>query len=360
MEERNLKLGNKQIGASAPCFITLEAGPTHDGYDSAKRLIEHCARSGADAIKFQITDPDRLIADKALMFSYDILVDRETGRTETVEEPLYDILCRRVLSFEEYGRLKAVADSLNLAFFTTVMFDEDVDLAKRLGFDSLKIASADLNHVPFLRKVAQTGLIIQLDTGSGTIGEVERAVEVVRNEGNENIIIHHCPSGYPARLEGINLKVITTLRSLFPYPIAYSDHSAGWDMDIAALALGANVIEKTITEDRTTPSVEHIMSLEPDEARIFVQTVRDLERAFGSPRRIMAESELEKRKSVRRSAYARRDIGEGETVTLDDVEFRRPGFGLAPDLFDEQFAGKKAARAILSGQQLRFTDFIVD
>ena len=293
-------------------------------------------------------------------FSYEILIDRETGQRQTVEEPLYDILCRRVLTFEEYGRLKALADSLDLAFFTTVMFDEDIDLAVKLGFDSLKIASADLNHLPFIRKAAQTGLSVQLDTGNGTIGEVEQAVEIVRREGNEKIVIHHCPSGYPARLDGINLNVVTTLRRMFPYPIAYSDHSPGWEMDIAALTLGAKLIEKTITEDRTTPSVEHIMSLEPDEMRRFVQTIRDVERAFGSTRRYMSDEELEKRKAIRRSAHAKRDIAAGQPVTLDDVDFRRPGFGVAPDLFDEQLCGRKATRPIAEGEALRLGDFALD
>lgn len=293
-------------------------------------------------------------------FSYEILIDRETGQRQTVEEPLYDILCRRVLSFDEYARLKALADSLDLAFFTTVMFDEDIDLAVKLGFDSLKIASADLNHLPFIRKAAQTGLSVQLDTGNGTIGEVEQAVEIVRREGNEKIVIHHCPSGYPARLDGINLNVVTTLRRMFPYPIAYSDHSPGRDMDIAALTLGVKLIEKTITEDRTTPSVEHIMSLEPDEMRRFVQTIRDVERAFGSTRRHMSDEELTKRKAIRRSAYARRDIAAGKPITLEDVEFRRPGYGVAPDIFDEQLCGCKSTRAIVEGEALKLGDFTHD
>jgi N,N'-diacetyllegionaminate synthase len=300
------------------------------------------------------------VADRELPFSYEILVDRETGERRTVEEPLYDILCRRVLSFDEYTRLKALADSLDLAFFTTVMFDEDIDLAVKLGFDSLKIASADLNHLPFIRKAAKTGLSIQLDTGNGTIGEVEEAVEIVRREGNEKIIIHHCPSGYPARLDGINLNVVTTLRQMFPYPIAYSDHSPGWDMDIAALTLGAKLIEKTITEDRTTPSVEHIMSLEPDEMRRFVQTVREIERAFGNSRRIMSAEELEKRKAIRRSAHAKQRIDVGQPVTLDVVEFRRPGFGIAPDIFDQQLCGRKATRVISEGEVLKPNDFSFD
>ena len=353
-------VGKKEIGGDAPCFITFEAGPTHSGFDSAVRLIKLAAEKGADAIKFQITDPDRLVADRKLLFSYEILVDRETGRTEKVEEPLYDIMCRRVLSFDEYEKLKAVADSVDLAFFATVMFDEDLVLAEKLGFESLKIASADLNHLPFIRKAARTGLSIQLDTGNATIGEVEKAIDLIRREGNEKIIIHHCPSGYPAHLESINLNVIKTLGQMFPYPIAYSDHSPGWDIDVAAVAMGAKLIEKTITEDRMTPSVEHIMSLEPDTMEQFIKTIRDIETAMGVPRRLMSEAEMTKRNAVRRSVHAKRVIAAGEVISLDDVDFRRPGFGLTPDVFDEHLCGKKASRDISADELLSINDFLID
>src|SRR2546421_256884 len=134
-----------------------------------------------------------------------------------------------------------------------------------------KIASADLNHRPLLRKAARTGLNIQLDTGNGTLGEVESAIDIVRREGNENIVIHHCPSGYPARLESINLRVITTLQQMFPYPVAYSDHTPGWDMDIAAVTLGAPLGGKTITLDRGARAVQHTTLLGPRELKNFLQ-----------------------------------------------------------------------------------------
>ena len=163
---------------------------------------------------------------------------------------------------------------------------------------------------------------------------MEAAVDVVRREGNENIIIHHCPSGYPARLESINLRVITTLRQMFPYPIAYSDHTPGWDMDIAAVTLGASLVEKTITLDRTTRGVEHIMSLEPGDMSRFVQAVRDLEVALGSPRRVMQPEEIDKRRRVRRSMYLKKPAKAGTRLADATIEFRRPGFGIGPDMYD--------------------------
>lgn len=336
-------LGDRKVGDGAPCFITFEAGPTHSGLKSAKRLINHAAEAGADAVKFQIFDPDRLVSDRTQLFTYDVLVDRETGRTETVSEPLYDLFVRRSLTESEWRELKAHSDSLGLLFFATVGFSEEVRLAESLGCHSIKIASADVNHVPLIREVAKTGLCVQLDTGSSTLGEIEEAVDLVYSEGNENVIVHHCPSGYPAHLESINLQVIPTLKRALPCPIAFSDHTPGWEMDIAAITLGANMVEKTITEDRMTRSVEHVMSLEPSEMKRFVEVIRDLEVALGSPRRFLSEEEKEKRTAIRRSIFLRRPLAAGHILTEQDLDYRRPGFGLPPKEADHIIGMKLSA-----------------
>ncbi|QKJ67901.1 N-acetylneuraminate synthase family protein [Deefgea piscis] len=328
-------IGKRKVGDGEPCFITFEAGPTHDGLESAKRLVKYAAESGADAVKFQIFDPDRLCADKKQTFSYDVLVDRETGKLETIEESLYELLCRRCLTNNEWRVLKKYCDDLGLAFFSTVSFDEDIALLEELGCDSIKIASADINHFPLIRKASKTGMCIQIDTGSASLGEVEAAVDVIRSEGNENIIIHQCPSGYPARLSSINLNIIKTLKQMFTYPVAFSDHTPGCDMDIAALALGVNLLEKTITENRMQRSVEHVFSLEPFEMNSFIQTIRDVETALGTKRRILHKEELTRRLSVRRSVYIKESAEMGQRLCDVAVEFRRPGFGISPDVFEK-------------------------
>jgi sialic acid synthase SpsE len=351
----SVKIGVREVGEGAPCFITYEAGPTHSGLASAKELVHHAAQSGADAVKFQLLDPDRLVADRKLLFSYDILIDAESGRTETLTEPLYDILCRRTLGETEWRELKAYSDRLGLAFFCTALFDDEIDFLVAIGCQSIKIASADLNHYPLLRKVARTGLNIQLDTGNGSLGEMENAVDIIRREGNESIIIHHCPSGYPARLQSINLRVITTLRQMFLYPIAYSDHTPGWDMDIAAVTLGATLVEKTITLDRTTRSVEHIMSLEPSQMTAFIKAIRDLEIALGSPRRVMHADEIKKRQANRRSMYLKSAAKAGTRLSDAAIDFRRPGFGLGPEMFE--LLGAQALKTDLpAGHLLALSD----
>lgn len=350
-----VRFGDRKVGDGAPCFITFEAGPTHDGFDTAKRLVELAAEAGADAIKFQILDPERLVADKKQTFSYDVLVDEESGRTERVTEPLYDILCRRAMSRDEWRNLKRLSDSLNLAFFATIAFDDEIELLQELGCDSIKIASGDVNHWPLIKKSARTGMCIQLDTGNATIGEIEGAVDIIRSEGNESIIIHNCPSGYPARLESINLNLIPTLKRIFPYPVGFSDHTSGWNMDIAAVALGANLVEKTITEDRTIRSVEHIISLEPKEMKIFVNRIREIEIAMGTSRRVLHTEELEKRKAIRRSAFLKKPIIEGQSVKDVEIEFRRPGYGIAPNEF-EKISDAIFLKDLPAGHLIRFED----
>lgn len=337
---RCVTIGAHEIGDGYPVYVVFEAGPTHQGVESAKTLVEHAARAGANAIKFQIVDPDRLVADQKQMFRYEVLVDRDSERTEAVEEPLYDILRRRMLTKDQWREVKAHSDRLGLAFFATVSFDDEIELLEELGCHSIKIASGDVNHLPLIRRAAKTGMCIQLDTGSSNLGEIEAAVDVIRSEGNENIIIHQCPSGYPAHLDSINLRIITTLRQMFPYPIAFSDHTPGAMMDIAAVALGANLVEKTITLDRTTRSVEHIMSLEPADMAEFVQTIANLERALGTPRRIVHGAERARQTAVRRSAFLNAPVKAGQRLHDADILFRRPGFGFRPD----QYAAAPDAR----------------
>ena len=347
--------GERGVGPGHPCFVTFEAGPTHHGLDSAKRLVGLAAEAGADAVKFQLLDPDRLVADRSQLFEYDVLLDRETGRTETLAEPLYDLFVRRALEPEEWRALKAHADALGIAFFATAGFVDEIDFLAELGCHSFKIASADVDHFPLIRHAARTGMCLQLDTGNATIGEIEAAVEVILSEGNRNIIIHHCPSGYPARLEGINLKVLQSLQQMFDVPVAFSDHSPGWDMDVAAVALGADLVEKTITEDRTTRSVEHIFSLEPAEMRRFVEVIQGIETALGKPRRIMHAEELAKRRKIRRSTHLAAAGKAGERLGSLEVTFRRPGFGLSPA--DYERLGEARLKADLpAGHRLQAVD----
>jgi sialic acid synthase SpsE len=353
----SFKIRDRSVGDGSPCYITFEAGPTHSGLESAKELVRLAGEAGADAVKFQIFNPERLIADKAQLFSYEVLVNRETGELKTVSEPLYDILKRRSMTAAEWKEVKAVADEVGLAFFSTIGFPEDIELLVEMGCDSVKIASADVNHFPLIKLAAESGMCVQLDTGSSSLADIERAVDVIVATGNEKIIIHQCPSGYPARVESIHLRMIQTMKAMFPFPIAFSDHTPGWDMDVAALALGANLLEKTITMDRTTPSVEHVFSLEGADMQRFIHTTRDVEIAMGQARRVLSTEEITRRNKIRRSLFAKRDLKAGQTISLDDIDFRRPGTGIQPDSL-HLVEGRILGEDVAEGQMLSLENFL--
>lgn len=339
--------------------IVFEAGPTHTGLESAKKLVKVAKDAGADAVKFQLLYADRLMADKSIMFNYSYLEKDKDGKERFVEteEPLYDILKRRELIQEEWLDLKRYCDELGITMFSTATYRDEVDfIVDKLCVDSIKINSSDVNELEFIKYCASKGVNIQLDTGNADIWEIERAVIAAEEEGCSNIIIHHCPSGYPARLESINLNMIKTLKRMFPdYAIAFSDHSPGWTIDIAAVALGADMVEKTITLDRTAKSCEHSFSLEPEDAKEFVSIIREVEVALGSTRRIIPSDIKESRKKARRSPYALKDLKKGETVKVEGFEFKRPGFGITSEEFDF-FKGKKLIKDMKKGSSLTYND----
>jgi sialic acid synthase SpsE len=351
-------IGTREIGEGRPCFIVFEAGPTHNGLESAKHLVELAAEAGADAVKFQIFDPDKTIVDKTQLFSYEVLVDKESGRRETVSEPLYDIYVRRSMSKEHWRELKAHCDALGLAFFATADTREDVDFLMELGCPTIKISSCDINHFPLIRYAARQGVCLQLDTGSATLGEMEQAVEVLLAEGCNNFLIHLCPSGYPARLESINLNMIPTMQRMFGCPIAFSDHTPGRDMDMAALALGAKLLEKTITTDRSIRSVEHIMSLEPGEMHAFIQAVRDVETALGEERKRLHPQQRKDRVAVKRSVHLREAVKEGQRLGDVDVDFLMPGHGIQPDRYEE-LLDAAFSRDMSAGTRLSLNDLLL-
>jgi N,N'-diacetyllegionaminate synthase len=177
---KRVKIGSREVGDGAPVCVVYEAGPTHDGIESAKALASHAARAGAHAVKFQVVDPNRLVADRKQLFSYQVLTDRATGAMETIEESLYDILMRRVLTKPQWRELKSHCDREGLAFFATVTFEDEIDLLAELGCHSIKIASGDVNHLPLIRRAARTGMCLQLDTGNSDLGEIAVAVDVIR------------------------------------------------------------------------------------------------------------------------------------------------------------------------------------
>lgn len=344
-------IGGRCLGDGSPTYITFEAGPTHDGLITAKKLAKAAKEAGADAIKYQVMDVDRLMADRTVPLRYKILSGEE------VTEPLYDCLKRREMVWEDWRILKAYCDEIGIDFFATPLFPDEVGfLVYQLNVPSLKLPSPDINNHELARHMAQTGVNIQVDTGNADLWEIERTIKIIEDEGNTNIIIHLCPTGYPARIESINLNMIKTLKLMFPeYAVAYSDHWPGWEMDIAAVALGANLVEKTLTLDRATRSCEHMFSIEPEEAKLFVQAIRDLEKALGSTRRVISPEQRDAREGARRSPYLVKDIKKGEVITEAHVDFRRPGYGIQAEEWCYVY-GRKVFRDMKAGAMLQWND----
>jgi N,N'-diacetyllegionaminate synthase len=332
---KTIRLGKQEIGENKPVFITFEAGPTHNGIESAKKMLIAAAEVGANAIKFQKVDPDRSCPDKKLLFEYDVLIDKATGQSEKIKEPLYDILTRRYLTELQFKELANLANRLGIEIFSTVQFPEDIKFFKDLNFKTIKIASTNLTNYQLIKVAAKSGMMIQLDTGMSQISDIEKTIDFFKSEGGCDFIIHNCPSGYPAKIDSINLNMIPMLKSLFGMPVAYSDHTDGNIMDIAAISKGANLIEKTITEDRLQQSVEHIMSIELTELSKFIKTIREVEKAFGSTRRVLNKNETIQKNKIKRSIFLIKDKLKGSYVLDEDVEMKMDPNGISYPIFNE-------------------------
>ena len=356
LEHKKVYIEDREIGALQPVYIVFEAGPTHDGLQTAKQLVAVAANAGADAVKFQLLDAEKMVSGNDVMFTYNRLISKETGELDEVTEPLIDILKRRQMEKDEWIELIDYCRERQVTFFSTATSNDELAFLASKDMGTVKICSGDVNYYALIRQAAKYKWSVQLDTGSSSIGEVEDAVDILEQSGCNQIIINHCPSGYPARLESINLRVITTLLKMFPYPVAFSDHCSGCDMDIAAVALGASMIEKTITLDKTIRSPEHIMSLEPDEAASFVKSIRDVEIALGSTRRIVTNEERNQQNIIRRSLFAACDIKKGAKLNQEMLAYSRPGDGI-PANMDKYYIGLRVNKDISANTKLCFEDF---
>lgn len=341
---RTVKIGDRLVGEGHPVFISFEAGATHSGLDSAKALCKAAKEGGADAVKFQT------VRAKDLLVTKETLIEFENAQGKQSER-VYDALERRELSFDDWRRLKEYCDELGLLFVSTPSGPETVDLLAEIGAHAIKVSKSDINHRLLIEHMASKKLPIILD-GRERFEDVEQAARICEAKGMYDIVIMHCPSGYPAAHAGIHLKAIRHIKDIFGYPVGYSDHSVGTAMNYAAIALGADFIEKTITLDRNTNAVEHYMSLEPHELADFVKQVRAVEAAIGDPR-IIFNSRV--KAEHRRSVILRRAVKAGQVITLEDLDYRRPGTHIPADRYEE-VVGHKAKRDLAIGEFPQFGD----
>lgn len=321
---REFTIAGRPVGPGHPCFVIAEAGVNHNGDpDLARRLVDMAAEAGADAVKFQTFKAERLVTPGAPKAEYQL---RRTSATESQ----LDMLRRLELTPDAHRELQARCCACNLLFLSTPFDEGSADFLESLDVPAFKIPSGEITNLPFVAHVARKRRPMIVSTGMAHLHEVEAAVRTIREAGNLDIVLLHCVSNYPAAPGDINLRAMHTMAAAFGLPVGYSDHTEGIEVALAAVALGACVVEKHFTLDRALPGPDHQASLEPGEMKAMVRGIRIVQESLGHGRKEPAASEAATAQVARRSLVAARDLAAGTVLAEGDIAVRRPGTGLPP------------------------------
>jgi N,N'-diacetyllegionaminate synthase len=307
-------------------FIIAEAGVNHNGsLDLALRLVDAAKASGADAVKFQTFRADLLATRSAHKAPYQ---ERTTANVESQ----FEMLQRLQLDAAAHRRLIDHCRQVGIQFLSSPFDAQSADLLATMDLPLYKVPSGEITNLPFLQHLAAKGRPLILSTGMSTLGEVEEAVHVLQAAGARQLTLLHCVTEYPAPYAEVNLRAMQTLKAAFGLPVGYSDHTLGIEVAVAAVALGAEVIEKHFTLDRSLPGPDHSASLEPDELEQMVAAIRHVEAALGNGIKTPAPCELPNLPVARKSVVAARSLPTGHLLVTGDLDIKRPGNGLAPKL----------------------------
>lgn len=313
-------------------LIIAEAGVNHNGnINLAKKLIAAAAAAGADLVKFQTFTAKNLVSASAPKAEY----QRKT--TENSESQL-EMIQKLELSREDHAVLIEECRTNGIGFFSTAFDPQSFDLLMELGcLEQIKIPSGEITNLPLLRYMSRFGKPLMLSTGMANLGEIEAAIEIIEAAGTPRdvITVLHCTTEYPAPMEDVNLRAMVAMKKAFGVNTGYSDHTIGIEIPIAAVALGATVIEKHFTLDRSLPGPDHKASLEPHELKAMVDGIRNVERALGDGIKRPSSSELKNKPIARKSLVAIRPICVGDTFSAENIGAKRPGTGLSPMRWDE-------------------------
>lgn len=317
-----VQIGNKKIGGDNPTYIIAEIGSNHNqDIKIAKKMIDEAASAGVDAAKFQTFKAETLYSKKTPKFSKDKI------------EP-FDLLKSIEMPREWHKELFAYTKKKGIDFLSSPFDFEAVDELDKIGSPAFKIASFEIVDHELLKHTAKKKKPIILSTGLANIGEIEEAIDVIRAEGNDDIILLHCASMYPSPIEIMNLKAIQTMACSFQIPIGLSDHTMGIHVSLAAVAMGAKVIEKHFTLDRSMAGPDHNFAIQPEELQKLVSDIRDIEKAMGSGIKDKSKNEQEMYEKARRSIIAATDIPKGTKITKNKLIIKRPGYGIKPKYID--------------------------
>ncbi len=320
-------------------YIIAEAGVNHNGsLETAYRLIDAAKNSGADAVKFQSFKADSLVSKKAEKAEYQKL-------TTSSNESQYEMIKKLELSLEDHHKLIDYCLKKEIQFLSSPFDLDSIDLLNDLGLEIFKIPSGEIINLPYLRKIGKFNKKVILSTGMSDLGEIEDAINILIENGTdrEKITVLQCNTEYPTPYEDVNLKVMLTIKNAFNVKVGYSDHTKGIEVPIAAVALGAEVIEKHFTLDRHMEGPDHKASLEPNELKQMVESIRNIEKALGDGIKKPSKSELKNKPIARKSLVALKRIEKGELFTENNLGIKRPGNGISPMRWDEVI-GKKASK----------------
>jgi len=326
-------------------LIIAEAGVNHNGdLNLAKQLVDAAAVAGADWVKFQTFNADHLVTRMAKKADY------QTQSTDN-KESQHEMLCRLELTEAMHHELIAHCKTRNIGFLSTGFDIESVDLLVSFGQERFKIPSGEITNLPYLRHIGQLGKTVILSTGMSTLGNIEAAIDVLEQAGTPRakLTVLHCTTEYPTPMAEVNLRAMQSIKTAFGVAVGYSDHTQGIEVAIAAVAMGATVIEKHFTLDRNLPGPDHQASLEPAELTAMVTAIRNIEVALGDGIKRLTSSEARNRPVVRKSLVASQAIKVGEVFTAENMTTKRPGTGISPMLWDEVL-GKTAQRDFLADE----------
>lgn len=321
-------------------LIIAEAGVNHNGdIELARKLIDAAANAGADLVKFQTFKADRLVTAAAAKAQY------QTETTDAAESQ-HEMIRKLELSREMHDELISYCNEKKIGFFSTGFDIESLDMLIELGLEFIKVPSGELTNLPYLRHVGSLQKSVILSTGMANLSEIEDALSVLENAGltREKICVLHCNTEYPTPMQDVNLLSMLNIQHAFQVDVGYSDHTLGIEVPIAAVALGAKVIEKHLTLDRSLPGPDQPASLEPIEFADMVRAIRNIEQAMGDGIKRPSPSESGNKTNVRKSLVAAKPIRAGEFFTTENVAVKRPGSGISPMRFDE-LVGRPAPRS---------------
>lgn len=309
-------------------FIIAEAGINHNGnIEIAKKMIDAASEAGVDAIKFQTFQTEKLVCKNAEKATYQ---KENTNDSESQ----FDMLKSCELSKQDHIELIKHCREKNIRFLSTPFDIDSVHLLVELEIPIIKIPSGEITNLPYLRTIAKTGKDIIISTGMSQLEEVRKAIKVLQENGSGNITILHCNTQYPTPMEDVNLRAMVTMKNELDMAVGYSDHTIGIEVSIAAVALGAMVIEKHFTLDRRMKGPDQQVSIEPQELKQMVDSIRNIERALGNKEKVVSPSEAENKTVARKSIVAAKTIRKGELFTEDNLTVKRPGTGISPMCWD--------------------------